>query len=70
MVTLEQVLDSAMLLDIEQQETLIEIIRKRQVERWREETAEFARQALQEFHAGQLKPQTAEEIIAQYWNSR
>ncbi len=64
MITLDQVLDSAMLLNPEQQDTLIEIIQKRQIEAWRKETAISASQAIQEFHAGNLKPQSAEDIIA------
>jgi hypothetical protein len=64
MITLDQVLDSAMLLNPEQQETLIEIIQKRQIEAWRKETALSARQAIQAFRAGNCKPVTAEGVIS------
>ncbi|NQS97635.1 MAG: hypothetical protein HQ591_04205 [candidate division Zixibacteria bacterium] len=64
MVTLEQVLDSAMLLDSEQREILIEIIQKRQIEAWRKETAAYAREAIRAFHKGEIQSQPVEEIIS------
>ena len=64
METLEQVLDSAMRLDSEQLDILVEVIQKRQNEAWREDTAASAREAISAFHDGKLKPQSADEVIS------
>ena len=68
MVTLEQVLDSVMLLEPEQQEALVKIVRRRQIEKWRKDTSAYAREAVRTFHAGELKPQSAENVISQLKN--
>ena len=64
METLEQVLDSAMKLDSEQREILVEVIQKRQIEAWREETAASAREAIRAFHKGELKSKAVEDVIS------
>ena len=51
MVTLSQVLETAMQLPVEQQEMLIEILHNRHIEQRREEIAEDARRSIQAFHA-------------------
>ena len=65
MVTLDQAIDTVMQLPLEQQDMLIEIIRSRQIEHRREEIASDARQAIEAFKAGQLKPQSVDGIISE-----
>jgi len=65
MITLDYALDSVMLLSPEQREMLIEVIRKQQIENLRKDIAEDAQEAISAFHAGKLKPKTADEIIAE-----
>lgn len=65
MPTLDQVLDIALQLPLEQQTMLIEIIRHRQIEARRAEIAANAQQAIDAFHQGQLAPQSAETVIAE-----
>ena len=62
-ITLDQAVDTAMKLPFEQQEMLVEIIHRRQIEAHRKEIAESAQAALAAFRAGQLKPQSAEDVI-------
>lgn len=64
MTTLDQALDTAMQLSYEQKQTLIEILWRRQIEARREEIAANAREALRAFHAGELKTETADELLA------
>jgi hypothetical protein len=59
-----KVLDDVMNLPVEQRRELMEILERREVEGWREETARDAAEARRAFHAGELKPQTADELIA------
>jgi hypothetical protein len=63
MPTLDQALEVVMQLDDDQKEMLIEIVRKRQVEARRDEIAQYAREAMRAFHAGELRTETAEELI-------
>ncbi|NJO80062.1 MAG: hypothetical protein HC827_17125 [Cyanobacteria bacterium RM1_2_2] len=65
MPTLDQVLDIALQLPLEQQTMLIEIIRHRQIEARRAEIAAHAQQAITAFHQGQLTPQSAETAITE-----
>ena len=65
MTTLEQALNTVSQLPIEQQEMLIQIVQNRLRENHRQEIAEDAKQAISSFHKGELKPQTADEIIAE-----
>lgn len=62
-VTLDQVIDSAMQLPLEQQEMLLEILQSRQIEARRLEMARDAQESLAAFRAGKPKGQTAAEII-------
>ena len=62
-VTLDQVIDSAMQLPLEQQEMLLEILQSRQIEARRLEMARDAQESLAAVRAGKLKGQTAAEII-------
>lgn len=62
--TLDQALDLVMQLPVEQQEILLEILRRRQVESRRQEIAQDANASLAEYRAGRLAPQSAEDAIA------
>lgn len=62
-MTLDRALDVAMELSFDQREMLLEIIRSRQIEARREEIARDAEATLAEYRAGELKPQSAEEVI-------
>ncbi len=63
MVTLDQTLDVAMQLSTTEREMLIDILRKRQIEMRRTEIAMAAREAIAEYHAGKIKPESADEVI-------
>ncbi len=65
MTTLDQALDTVMQLPIDQQEVLLDIVRKQHIEHRREEIATGAREAIAAFHAGKLQPQPLEEIISE-----
>ena len=64
MMTLDQTLDAVNALPAEQREMLAEILRKRLIEERRNEIAASAREAIKAFQAGELKPQSADEVIA------
>lgn len=61
--TLDHALDIAMQLPLEQQEMLLEILKRRQSERNRREIAHDAQIALAELRAGYLVAQSADEVI-------
>ena len=69
MTSLEQALDTVSQLPIEQQEMLIQIIQNRLIEVRRQEIADDAKQAISAFHRAELRPQNADEIIAQLQQS-
>jgi len=69
MVTLDYAIDTVMQLKPQQREILIDIIRKREIERRREEIARDAQKSIAAFHAGQLKPQPVEDIILELRSS-
>ncbi len=62
-VTLDQALDVVNQLTIEQQEILIDIIRSRHIEDRRKRIAQDAHESLQMYLSGQLKPQSARQVI-------
>ena len=63
--TLDRTLDMAMQLPSEQQEMLLEIVRRRQIEMRRREIAEDAQAAIAAFRAGELQPRSADEVISE-----
>ena len=63
-MTLDQALDTAMQLSLEQREELINIIQHRDIENHRREMAKEAKEAIADFQAGKLKPQSSKEIIS------
>lgn len=65
MVTLTDVLDTVEQLTDEDQEALADILRQRQIERRRDEIVRDAQEAMAEYRAGNLKPMSAEEAIAE-----
>ncbi len=69
MVTLDYAIDTVMQLKPQQREMLIDIIRKREIERCREEIARDAKTSIAAFHAGELKPQPVEDIILELRSS-
>ena len=69
MTTLEQALNTVSQLTIEQQEMLIQIMQNRLMENRRQEIADDAKQAISSFHRRELKPQTADEVIAELQKS-
>jgi hypothetical protein len=62
-VTLDQVVDTAMRLPPEQRDMLLEILRGRHIEARRREIAQDAQESLAAFRAGKLKRQSAEAVI-------
>ena len=64
-VTLDKTIDMAMQLPFDQQEMLLEIIRKRRIEINRQIMAKDAEASIVAFHAAKFKPQSANEVIAQ-----
>jgi hypothetical protein len=64
MITFESALDAVSQLSIDQQEMLIDILRKRNAEVRRRQILEECREGLAEYRADVLTAQTAEEAIA------
>jgi len=64
MTTLDCALDVITQLSFDQRQMLIDILHRRQAEERREEIAANAREAIRTFHAGELKTETAEELIS------
>ncbi|MGB3766000.1 MAG: hypothetical protein WA947_05535 [Phormidesmis sp.] len=65
MSTLEQALETASQLSIEQQQMLIEILQRRNIESRRAEIARDAQRSLADFRAGKLKTQSVDEIVSE-----
>jgi hypothetical protein len=67
-MSFEEKLDSVSELPASQQESLIDIVRKRLIEQRRTEIANDAANAIEDFRNGKLKPETAEELIERLHN--
>ncbi len=65
MVTLEEAILTVNQLSIEQREMLLEIVKNQMIEARREEIAQDAKEAIDAFHRGELKPQPIEDIISE-----
>jgi hypothetical protein len=63
-VTLDRVLTEAEALPAEEQEILENLLRRRRIETWRQETAAEAKSAIKAFRSGKLKSQSVENLIA------
>ena len=64
MITLDQALDAAMQLSPEQKQMLIEILWRRQLDERRDEIAANAREAIRAFHAGELRSESIDDLLA------
>ncbi len=64
-MTLDQAIDAVMQLPPEQQDMLIDIVQHRRAENRRKEIARSAREAIAAYRAGELKPQSVPDIIAE-----
>jgi hypothetical protein len=62
-MTLDKVLTSAETLPRDEREMLEELLRKRRIDAWRQETAAEAKRALRTFRAGKLKAESVETAI-------
>jgi hypothetical protein len=60
-----EVLEVVDQLSLEEQETLIEVVRRRIIERRREELAKEIQDAQKEFQAGRCRPVTPDELMAE-----
>ena len=63
-LTLDRVLTDAGHLPADEQEILENLLHKRRIEAWREDTATEAKNAATAFRTGKLKAQSADSIIA------
>jgi hypothetical protein len=63
-LTFDQVLTYAETLSAEEQEILADLLKKRRIEAWREDTAAYAKESVTAYHAGKLKAQSASEVIS------
>ncbi len=63
MTTLDQALDVVMQLEDEQKDMLLEILQRRRVEDRRREIAANAQEATRALRAGELRAETADELI-------
>ena len=63
MKTFAQVLDSADELEVEEQESLVEVLQHRLAERRREALLEDVRLAQREFEEGRYRPATPKQIV-------
>ncbi len=62
-VTFGKVLDDAMKLSSEERQMLVDILRQRANERWRDELANYAQQVKEDIRAGKYTARTADEVI-------
>jgi hypothetical protein len=63
-LTLDRVLTDAGQLPADEREILEDLLHKRRIEAWRDDTAAEAKNAAVAFRAGKLKAQSADSIIA------
>jgi hypothetical protein len=64
-ITLERVLSEAEALPADERAMLEELLHKRRVDGWRQETAAAARKSIRAYRAGKLKSQPVEDVIRQ-----
>ncbi|MFZ0546252.1 MAG: hypothetical protein WAM60_12480 [Candidatus Promineifilaceae bacterium] len=69
MTTLNEAIETVLQLPQEQQEMLLEIIQRRHIEERRREIASEAQASLGLFRAGELRPQSAQNVIAELRSS-
>jgi hypothetical protein len=61
--TFDEILTCAANLSEEEQQLLMEVLRKRQIDKWREETGADGRRAIKAFRAGKLKARAVDQVI-------
>jgi hypothetical protein len=61
--TFDEVLEAADRLSLEEQETIMEILRKRLIDERRKELAKEVREAQKEFSRGGCRPISSEEVL-------
>lgn len=62
-MTLDQAIDAAMQLTMDQRAMLLDILQGRQIDARRNEIAQDAKESLAKFRSGEFKATTAESII-------
>ena len=62
--TLSEVLQLASALPADDQELLVDLLRRRRAEAWRKDLAAYARKARRDFRAGKLRNETHEQLKA------
>lgn len=62
-ISFGEVLEAADKLSMEEQETLIDILHRRMIERRRAELAQDIREAQKEFQEGKFQPVTADKLM-------
>lgn len=68
-VTFDEILRFAANLPDDDQELLTELLKKRRIEKWREETAAEGRRTVKAFRAGKLKVSSVESLIGELRDS-
>lgn len=63
MTTLDRVLDAVMELDRDQQEMLLDILRRRRIDDRRAQIAEAAREGRAAYRSGEIRPEKADDLI-------
>ena len=63
-VTLNQVMQLASALRIDEKEMLIEAMKRQRADSWRKNLARYARKAVKDYRAGKLKAESAESLVA------
>ena len=62
--TLNQVMQLASALRIDEKEMLIEAMKRQRADSWRKNLARSARKAVKDYRAGKLKAESAESLVA------
>ncbi len=62
-ISFGEILEAAEKLSMEEQETLLDILHRRMIERRRAELAQDIKEADKEFHEGKSKPVTPDKLI-------
>ena len=63
-VTLNQVLELTRKLPGDEQDMLVDLVRRGRIDHWRNGLAKYAKKARQDFMRGKLKAENAEDILA------
>ncbi|MCU0426066.1 MAG: hypothetical protein MUF71_10620 [Candidatus Kapabacteria bacterium] len=69
MTAFDHALESVLTLSHDEQDALLETVRKRRIEERRREIAENGREAIRAFHAGELREEPFEELLERLHSS-